>query len=289
MEAHTATLEEALATIAACEALLRQDPDDWRARFAELQAFFDDIAAQEDPSAWIAERWQACHQALKTLKALKAHVSGGLDEDGEVYAYYFDVVIDGLMGGEEEPFQEQVEARLATLLDTDAPVLSEEDDPVAHTAASLQDTLEWVHGHGDENDFVKWLRGELAAPVKMNCFDSVFYAAFRAGAVTREAIVAAYADVLGGAGYASVETALGLGQGISMEAALEQGGLKPGDVIIFNGDAAAHVALCLGGGDVMSLWSQNGGKFGRLKLTAIMGDTPLSAMTVAPKGATIFG
>ena len=100
MEAHTATVEEALALIEATETLLDSDrPDGWRDTFKELQEFFNGVGKEGNTAAWIDANWQVCHRALKALKTLKARVSGGLDEAMEVYTYYFDVVVDVLLDG----------------------------------------------------------------------------------------------------------------------------------------------------------------------------------------------
>lgn len=264
---------------------------------ASLEEQFDSLKAYFHNFDVLNTYWREARDQLRALAALKAETEG-TDLGVEIYNYYWRL-IDNVFDGDDDFYAEATEQALFATVDSlEDPDLTYEEDELAIVASDLEGHLRWVHGHytqrddeaepsGPENEFMLWLDDKLDPPVRMNCYDALFYAAFCAGQASKADIYDAYRDVRRGVGYASVESALGVGSMVSLESRLEEG-LQPGDVLIFNGDSAAHVALSMGGRSVMSLWGHNGGSFSRLPLNDILGDYKLTDIKVAPKGSGIF-
>ncbi len=158
--------------------------------------------------------------------------------------------------------------------------LSTKDSPkarAARKAREIQGGLSWISGadHKGGNHFRQWLQsddddipapGEDALPT-MNCWEGVFYAAFKAGVTTKAALQEIYGDP----DRISAAVSKAIGDRRSLRE-LRTAGQAPevGDVIVFN-QVSDHVAISLGGDRVMSLWNQPGPE-------PVMAETSLSAL-----------
>ncbi len=146
------------------------------------------------------------------------------------------------------------------------------------------------------NHFRQWLQSEdddIPDPEQdalrtMNCWEGVFYAAFKAGVTTKAALQAVYVNA--DSTSAAVNEAIGDRRTLRELKAADQAP-EVGDVIIF-GEVNNHVAISLGGDRVMSLWNQPGphAVMAQTSMTALLphtGGESLDSILVA-KNCTLF-
>jgi hypothetical protein len=145
-------------------------------------------------------------------------------------------------------------------------------DGIAEAGQALEGKLNWVNG--GRQAFLQALGGQPVDDdtASMNCFEAVMYAGLKAGAVQPESIQAIYDK-----GYGQGDNRFGdeinglLGRSENLLDMVATGRQPaPGDAIVF-GDVETHVALSLGGNDVLSLWNQPDGvtRFQRTTITAL--------------------
>ncbi len=124
------------------------------------------------------------------------------------------------------------------------------DDKVGH--------LNWVNDDAN-NTFRQWVRSEavqLTDNSSMNCWEAIFYSAYHAGLMTRDQILELYAELDRVGDYLVARIDESLAPKMPLFEVIESGGLQRGDIILTTGWVGDHVAMSLGGNDVLSLWSR---------------------------------
>lgn len=144
---------------------------------------------------------------------------------------------------------------------------------------------------GKDNDFRRWLNHGGPEPgehATMNCWEAVYFAAFKAGVLTRNQILAAYPTPK------SQGDASRLGYGAAQIFNPTTAVLTPGEVLFCDveGEDCKHVVLSMGAQngpvETMSLWTfETGGTFDLAPLKVVVPDNPIQPL-IAVKRASPF-
>lgn len=145
--------------------------------------------------------------------------------------------------------------------------------------------LNWVNGDEEVNVFRQWVADqqvEIGNDSSMNCWEAIFYSAYTANLMTREQIVELYKDVneVGNNFLYAIDGALS--PKTALFDIIDGGGLQRGDVILTTGWPGDHVAMSLGGENLLSLWNTPNDNLTlqRTTLRAIVDEENLSEVRV---------